>query len=116
MSIKLKLTILFLAFALIPLFLISTIAFRKYEHSLKARHISALQDMVIFKADKIETYLAWIKANIGMAQGFNSIKRNLPVLIRLADKTDSAEFRAARKMLDSQLSMMQEALGLSDIM
>lgn len=116
MSIKLKLIILLLAFALIPMFLIGALTFRRYENSLKARHISALQDIVIFKADKIETYFASIKANIGMAQGFNNIKRNLPVLIRLADKTDSPEFRAARKMLDSQLSIIQASFGLADIM
>lgn len=116
MSIKFKLIILFLVFASIPMFIIGAITFRNYENSLKAGHISALQDIVFFKADKIETYFASIKANIGIAQGFNNIKRNLPILTRLSKKTDNPEFHAAQKMLDSQLSVIQAALGLADIM
>ncbi|MDP2921974.1 MAG: ATP-binding protein [Candidatus Omnitrophota bacterium] len=116
MSIKLKLAILFLAFALIPMLLICALTFRNYENSLKVGHVSALRDIVFFKADKIETYFASLKANIAVAQGFYNIKRNLPILTRLADKTDDPEFRAAQKMLDSQLSVMQAALGLADIM
>ncbi|MBF0215850.1 MAG: PocR ligand-binding domain-containing protein [Candidatus Omnitrophica bacterium] len=115
MSIKLKLTVIFMAFALIPLALISTLTFRKYENSLKDGHISALRDIAFFKADKIETYCASLKANILIAQGFYNIKRNLPILNRLADKRDDPEFRAAWKILDSQLSVMQAALGLADI-
>ena len=116
MSIKLKLTILFLTFALIPMFIIGVLAFKNYENSLKAGHISALRNIAFFKADKIETYVASLKANIEVAQEFYNIKRNLPVLNRFADKRDAPEFRAAWKILDSQLSVMQVALGLADIM
>jgi len=115
-SIKLKLIILFLMFALIPMFFIGALTFRNYENSLKAGHITTLRDIAFFKADKIEARLASLKASMAVAQGFYNIKRNLPVLTRLANKTDDPEFRAAWKMLDSQLSVMQTALELVDIM
>jgi PAS domain S-box-containing protein len=98
------------------MFFIGALTFRNYENSLKAGHISALQDIAFFKADKIETYVASLKANIEVAQGFYNIKRYLSVLTNLADKRDDPEFRAAWKMLDNQLSVTQAALGLADIM
>jgi hypothetical protein len=116
MSIKLKLIILFLTFALIPMFLIGALTFRKHKKSLEAGHISALRNIVFFKADKIETYVASLKAEMEMAQGLYNIKKNLPILTRLAHKTDDPEFRVAWEMLDSQLSVMQASLGLADIM
>ena len=116
MSIRLKLTIMFLAIASIPLLFVSVLTFTNYKNSLEANRLSQLQDLAAFKADKIETYFAGLKAHIEIAQGFYNIKKNLPVLIQLADDPDNPEFLAAKKMLDAQLQQMQSVSDLSDIM
>ena len=116
MSIRLRLTILFLAIASIPLLFVSALTFTHYKNSLEAARLSNLQDITAFKADKIETYFAGLKTNIEVAQGYYNIKKNLPVLTRLADNPNDPKFLAANKMLDEQLQRMQFVLGLSDIM
>lgn len=116
MSIRLKLTIMFLAIALIPATFIAALSFGNYRKSLEASRLRELQDKVIFKADKIETYFKGLKANIETAQGFYNIKKNLPILTRISSEPDSPEFLISKKMLDEQLQSMQKNLGLLDIM
>ncbi len=116
MSIRLKLTIMFLTVASIPLLLVSVLTFTNYKNSLEANHISQLRDLTIFRADRIEAYFAGLKAHIEISQGFYNIKKNLPVLTRLADDPNNPEFLAAKKMLNEQLQQMQSVSDLSDIM
>ena len=111
-----RLTILFLAIASIPLLFVSALTFTHYKNSLETTRLSNLQDIAAFKADKIETYFAGLKTNIEVAQGYYNIKKNLPVLTRLADYPSDPRFLASNKMLDGQLQQMQFVLGLSDIM
>jgi len=107
---------MFLAIAAIPLHFVSALTFTHYKNSLEAARLSNLQDIAAFKADKIETYFSGLKNNIEVAQGYYNIKKNLPVLTRLADNPNDPKFLAADKMLDEQLHQMQLVLGLSDIM
>jgi PAS domain S-box-containing protein len=116
MPIRLKLTIIFLAIASIPLLLVSALTFTSYKNSLEANRFSQLQDLTIFRADRIDAYFAGLKAHIELSQGFYNIKKNLPVLTRLADDPGSREFIDAKKMLDAQLQQMQSVSDLSDIM
>lgn len=116
MSIRLKLFIIFLAIALIPLLFVSALNFHNYRDSLEATRLSQLQDMAAFKKDKIESYLYGLKANVEMFQGLYNIKKNLPVLSQFDQDTANPEFVAAKEMLDSQLQRMQSTLGLFDIM
>ncbi len=99
-----------------PYSLSSALTFTNYKNSLEANRFSQLQDLTIFRADRIEAYFAGLKAHIEIAQGFYNIKKNLPVLTRLADDPDNPEFLAAKKMLDAQLQQMQSVSDLSDIM
>ena len=115
MSIRVRLTIMFLVFVLIPSLFVGVLTFTNYKNSLETLRLSALQDIAAFKADKIEIYFAGLKANIEIAQGYYNIKKNLPVLNRLTHTTD-LEFLSARKLLDEQLQRMQSVLLLSDIM
>ena len=105
-----------MVFVLIPSLFISVLTFTNYKKSLETIRLSELQDIAAFKADRIETHFAALKANIEIAQGYFNIKKNLPVLIRLADTPNNPKFLAAKKMLDEQLQRMQSVLGLSDIM
>ena len=116
MSIKLRLTIMFLVIASIPLLFVSVLTFTQYKNSLETARLSNLQDIAAFKADKIETYFNGLMANITVAQGYYNIKKNLSVLTRLAGNPNDPKFNAANKMLDEQLQEMQSVLGLSDIM
>lgn len=116
MSIRSRLAILFLAIASIPLLIVSALTFTQYKNSLEVARLSNLQDIAAFKADKIETYFAGLKTNIEVAQGYYNIKKNLPVLTRLAGNPNDPRFLAADKMLDKQLQRTQSGLGLSDIM
>lgn len=116
MSIRLKLTIMFLAIALIPLFLVSALTFTNYKNSLEANRLSQLQDILTFKADKIESYFNVLKTDITLAQEFYSIKQNLPVLNRFASEPNNPAFLVSKKMLDEQLQPKQKTLNLLDIM
>jgi PAS domain S-box-containing protein len=117
MSIRLKLTIMFLAIASIPLLFVSVLTFSNYKKSLEASHIRHLQDVVAYKADKIETYFARLKANIQVAQSYYNIKRNLPLLLRFIEDSNNPEVIEAKETLDTQLSQMQSVLNdVSDIM
>lgn len=116
MSIRLKLTTMFLAIASIPLLFVSVLTFTNYENSLEANHFSQLQDLTIFRADRIEVYFAGLKGHIEVSQGFYNIKKNLPILTRLADDPGNQEFIDAKKMLDAQLQQMLSVSDLSDIM
>jgi PAS domain S-box-containing protein len=107
---------MFLAIATIPLLLVSALTFTNYKKSLEANHFSQLQDLTIFRADRIEAYFAGLKSHIEIAKGFYNIKKNLPVLTRLADDPGNPEFLDAKKMLDAQLQQMQSVSDLSDIM
>jgi hypothetical protein len=116
MSIKSKLTIMFLAIALIPLLLVTAITFDNYKDSLKANRLSQLERLAGFKADKIETYFIELKNYIKMVQDSYIIKKSLPVLIRLASNTANPEFLAAKETLDKGiLQRMPSSIGLSDV-
>ena len=84
MSIRRKLTIMFLAIALIPLLFVSYLTYTNYKKSLETNRFSQLQDLTVFRADRIETYFAGLKSHIEMAQAFYNIRKNLPILIRLS--------------------------------
>ena len=116
MSIRRKLTIMFLAIALIPLLFVSYLTYTNYKKSLETNRFSQLQDLTVFRADRIETYFAGLKSHIEMAQAFYNIKKNLPILTRFANDPNNPEFLAAKKMLDEQLQQMESVSGLSDIM
>jgi PAS domain S-box-containing protein len=108
---------MFLAVATMPLLFVSALTFHNYRDSLEANRLSQLQDIVTYKADKIETYFAELKANIEIAQGYYNIKKNLPVLLRFSDEPNNPEAIACKEMLDTQLSQMQSVLrDVADIM
>ncbi|MFZ0035473.1 MAG: PAS domain-containing protein [Sedimentisphaerales bacterium] len=116
MSIRYKLIIMFLAIALVPTLFVGAITFKNYKNSIEANHFSQLRNLAAFKAERIETYFAGLKADIEIAQGFYNIKKNLPVLTRLAHDPNNPEFLAAQKTLDEQLQQMQSVTDMSDIM
>jgi signal transduction histidine kinase len=116
MSIRSKLTILFLSIAAIPLLLVSALTYNNFKNSLEANRFAQLVDLSIFRADRIESYFAGLKSDIAISQGFYNIKKNLPLLTRLAGKPDDPKAVSAREMLADQLVQMQSVSAMTDIM
>jgi len=94
---------MFLAIALIPLLLFNSITFTNYKNSLEASRLSQLRDLVTFRAEEIEAYFGKLKAEIEIVQHSYSVRKNLPVLARLANNPVDPEFLTAKKMLDDVL-------------
>ena len=112
MSIRLKLTIMFLAIATMPLLFVSALTFTNYENSIEANRFSQLQDLTIFRADSIDAYFAGLKAHIEISQGFYNIKKNLPVLTRLADDPGNQEFLMGLCKVAHSIGITVVALGV----
>jgi hypothetical protein len=93
---------MFLVFVLVPSLFVGVLTFTNYKTSLETLRLSALQDIAAFKADRIETYFAGLKGNIEVAQGYYNIRKNLPVLVRLAKTPDAPEFLFRLKNADEQ--------------
>jgi len=116
MSIRLKLTIIFLAIALIPLLFVSALTFNNYRNSLERLRLSELDNIATFTAGRIETYFAGLKNDIEIVQATYAVKKNLPILTRFVRNPANPECLAARKMLHEAFQKMPAILGLSDIM
>ena len=116
MPIRSKLIIIFLALVSIPLLLVNELAYSNFKKSLEANRLAHLKDLAIFRADRIDAYFTGLKADIAISQGFYNIKKNLPVMIRLAGRPENPEFIAAKKMLDAQLKHMLSVSEMTDIM
>jgi len=107
---------MFLVVALIPMLIVGILTFGNYKRSLETHRMSMLEELVIYKSDRIEAYFLGLKSNMKMAQNFYNLKNNLPILNQFANNPTAQEFIDARKTLDRQLQKMQTALKLSDIM
>ncbi|HBC85538.1 MAG TPA: hypothetical protein DCZ94_01150 [Lentisphaeria bacterium] len=116
MSLRLKLAIMFLGVAIIPLLFVNAMIFHNYKDSIEASRISALQDITVYKSDKIEEFFADMRNFMAIAQGAYAIKQNLPVLSRAPYNLEDPQFIAVRKTIDPQLQNMQSIMGLVDIM
>jgi len=75
-----------------------------------------MEDIVIFKSDKISSYFASLKKDTGLTQGFWIIQRILPVVIRLIRDTNNPGFTQALKNIDEYLKPKQKIFGLAHIM
>ncbi len=115
MSIRFKLTIMFLFISVIPLVIISIMTFNNYKSSLEQTRISELRYIAAYKADRIEYYFHNLKAGIKIAQTLYNIKWNLPVLTKYDNDRNNPAYARAVKTLDGQLINMQNVMELSDI-
>lgn len=117
MSIRTKLTLIFLAIALIPIILVELLTFNGYEQSIESSQIQHLQDVLSLKADKLTGYFDDFKDGIKLTQDSYSIKKNMPILSGLADEPNNPEYISAKKIIDEQLQRVKAVLPyLTDIM
>ena len=115
MSLKTKLTILFVAFTLISLVLFGVVVFSQARKTLETVRLAQLNNLADLKKDKIETFFNERKADLKSAQYYLNIKRNLPLLIRHPRGSDPKHLEAVKE-LDEQLKPFQTASGYLDVM
>ncbi len=116
MSLKAKLIILFLAIALIPLVFVSALTVHNYQNSIETAHLSDLQHIALFKADKIEAHFVDLKKNLEVIRNIYAVKKNLPILDRLVHDPTDPNFVAAQKMLNEIFPKATNVWNLFDIM
>ncbi|HEX7510291.1 MAG TPA: histidine kinase dimerization/phospho-acceptor domain-containing protein, partial [Chitinivibrionales bacterium] len=116
MSVRLKLTIIFLAIASIPLIFVTSLTYTNFKKSLEANRLAQLRDLSVFRADRIEAYFSGLRADMEIAQGFYIIKKNFSIFNRSAGKKNSPEAAAYKKALGAQLKHMQSVSDMTDIM
>ena len=116
MSLRLKLSLMFLAIAVIPLVIVDSIIFHNYKDSMEASHVAALRDVAVYKAEKIESFFESLKKFMMVSQELYVIKKNLPVLCAYASRPESPECRSAVEQVDSVMRELQAAVGLVDAM
>jgi len=107
---------MFLTIALLPLLFVSVLTFNNYRNSLESNRLAQLRDLVSFKADKIETYLAGLKINAELLQNPYVIKKNIATLARLAPNPSDKEFVEAKKNIDDLLNKTAITRDVFDVM
>jgi PAS domain S-box-containing protein len=116
MSLKTKLTLLFVSVTLVSLVLFGAAVFSQAEKTLQAVRFAQLNNIADLKKDKIETFFNERKADLKSTQSFRNIKRNLPLLIRLQQQRNDPKYLQALNELDDQLKPFQTAYGYLDVM
>ena len=116
MSLKTKLTILFVAFTLIPLVIFGSFFYLQARSILQAVRIAQLNNIADLKKDKIETFFNERRADIRSVQNFLNVKRNLPLVSLLPGDETSAAYATALRELDGQLKPFQVDNGFLDVM
>lgn len=117
MSIRSKLLILFLAVALIPTLLVQYLIFNRYRKSLEIAEIRHLQDVLIIKANNLETFFHRLKTDILIARNRYVIRKYVPSLTAFQNDPNNPRYIEAVKIINEQLQQMKSVLpDLADIM
>ncbi len=116
MSLKTKLTVLFVAFTLVTLVLFGGIVFSRARSILETVRIAQLNTLADLKKDKIETFFNERREDLTATQNMHSIKRDLSALGVYANNPSNPAYRAATADLDDRLAPLQKTHGYLDIM
>ncbi|MBF0521920.1 MAG: HAMP domain-containing protein [Candidatus Omnitrophica bacterium] len=116
MRIKSKLTVTFLAVAVIPMLLVGYFIFYNSRNSLQVQILHALEANAEFKANTINDYILERKSDLFILQNRNVIKSFLPVLDQFKNDPSNLSYVEAKKTVDAQLVIMQKAYNYVDIM
>jgi hypothetical protein len=116
MSIVKKLFLVLLAFILIPMSLVGYLTYTRARDDLKNDQLEQLKAIADLKAQTIENYFDGFKIDMLSAQDYWNIKKNLPILIRLAATPKHQDYLNACRVLDGQFKTFQKVQGLADFM
>lgn len=116
MSIRWKLTLIFLAIALVPTLFVELMVFEKYKQSIEAAETEHLQDVLAFKANKLETYFENRREDIKLTQNRYIVKQNIETLTQHTNSNDR-EYVNAMRIIDWQFKEIQSVISdIADIM
>ena len=116
MSIKLKIVLLLIAFAVVPVLLMGLIVFPRERDSIIALRLAQLNNIADLKKDRIETFFHERTADIMSVRNMMSVEDNLPLIVRYSDRRNSPWYAAAKKELDSRIKPLQKNYGYLDVM
>jgi PAS domain S-box-containing protein len=117
MSIRVKLILIFLVIALVPMLLLEILIFKKYEQSLEVSQIQHLQDVLAFKANKLETYFLGLKNNIEITSNTYFVRKYFSVLRESINESNNQKYISTKEIINDQISEIHRVLpDLSDIM
>jgi PAS domain S-box-containing protein len=115
-AIRTKLIILFLAFIILPMFLMAYFEFNRATRDIEAIEHSKLESIATLKSEKINYFFNNLKGDIRIAQDYWNIKTNLPLVIKYGNNKTSSVYLIAKKTLDSQLITLAKVKNCQDIM
>ncbi len=135
-SIRARLIIFFLLVSLIPIAVVGYLSFNRAKKAMIDTRIDELENIAELKTDKIEMFFRDRTNDIAIAQEYDSVKRYLPLLSEFAagdisinhidpnfpsnprtlKSRTSPEYINAKRILDSQLNLLQRIHGYIDVM
>ncbi len=115
MSIRIKLALIFLAIAIIPILIIGFISFSVARNALIDARLAALENIADIKVDKIESFFFERRGDIRTAQDYYNIKTNLPIVTQFANDRTNPAYITAKRALDSQLKTFKKVSGYVDV-
>lgn len=116
MSIRTKHILILVAFTVIPILIFSVLVFSNARNSLMAVRIAQLNNIADLKKDKIETFFHERESDIGAAQNFYIIKRNLPGFSRFINDRAALHNSKGFQDLDRQITEFQKSYGFINVM
>lgn len=113
MSIKLKLLIMFLLIAILPMVFVGFISFSHAKKSLYNQQLERLASYADLKVAKIESFYNQLQSDIKIVQDNYLIKTSLPVLTQFSEERTSPVYIYTKKRLDDQLKIWSK--GRTDL-
>ncbi|MEN6385470.1 MAG: PAS domain S-box protein [Phycisphaerales bacterium] len=117
MPLRVKLILIFLVIALVPMVLLEILIFNDYKHSIEASQLRHLQDVLAFNGNNLETYFTRLKNNIAITSNGYLIRKCISLLGDKAIEPNNREYISVEQTMLGQIKQMQHVLtDLSDIM
>lgn len=116
MFIRTKLLTVFLAITVSSILIVGFISFVITKNALMKTRLESLKSIADIKVNAIKSFFFERIADVRTVQGYYNIKTNLPVITRFAKDRTNPAYIAAKKMLDDQLKIFQEAYQYVDFM
>jgi len=112
MSIRLKLFLIFLVIAFVPMLLLEIMLFERYQQSLESSQIQHLRDVLEFKANKLESYIIVLVNDIKIMQSRYLLRKYLPLFCHHKNEPNypDKEFDKIKQVISNQLIEVQEVL------
>lgn len=111
-----KLIIVFIAFIIIPMAVVSYIFFYNFKITLQNEIFSKLNIVADKEKDRIEVFLSERKAAVAVLERRDIYKTALPELERFSQDRSNPAYIEAKKAIDQRLAIFQRAYKYVDIM